>query len=822
MNKEVIDEFFNYAKDDELVVFIDKYYAFECSDKVAFSKRLSKLFKKYLSKKVKDLKETTDKEAIINDLTRINDTIMFLKEEQIKLLEKKVEPKIKEKVKKSNIQIKTKSGITKKERIKKKNNKEEKNKIIKKIIKAPKIKEEKIEKKVDVEIIEFFEYEKHDNIYEFQINFENWNYEDKDEAKKELLKLFKKYLNQSLNDKLSSETYEESKQAKDMCKRIKKIIAYLRVEKLDEIKKDLPKIKKKKEKKEKIYYYEEIEEQALEDLSKYYYSKALNIFLDNLKNKKADEYLIKQAKYIAYQTIEQDITDQDTINNLFMIKSIINDRIIKIPKENKGRKKLKEIRNLFDIVVCKFKSETNKYDPLCEIIEYFINNENYYLYLKKIVKNFPEIINIRYYNEHILIHILDTFIENYTKLIKNKESEYINKDYLKSIYLLFLNNPYLSISKEELDILDNKLNNFKKEVNNEITSSKRKQAVINDIEDMYTNNMYDKIYNSYDENNNYMSKRKAIKYVNEFNLENQMNAIYSNMVAICKSGKRENLIKEHIIMLNDNYYAYSIINQKGKKILKIHVLDLSSAIVKDSDLENYIYNQTITGNEIDPFIISMITMKKGKIYPTITYEFEITNESKKLKRIYLSKIKIKKKCTKVDPSLKSYVELTNKINLNDIDNDLKSVFNEKISEYLEDNNLPIAYSGIKQTDENEINVVLNDLSYLLSKLKKEDFMTIYRSIDSEIDEFHYDTKKIDNSDLDLLNPSNYVGILLEHIVREIIIEKKNSEEEKQRLIEKYKKQIDDLIAVMNYHTNYVNKDILKENKGRLVKRRRMY
>lgn len=836
MNREVVEKtdiFFSELKDDSLFDFVKKYEAFECVDRLAFNLKLQKLYKEYLREIVMYLHNIDKFDTIkLENIHRLKRIIEYLKEDKKEILISYKKEKIKmsdrehhiskpkktvkkETISKKDRKLKKQLGIEEKRK-----SKQKKEKKLKK--NYPSVFKEKEEKIIPKEIIEFFEIEKNDSLLEFKINYQNFNYENRFELNKILKKLYREYLNKNIIEVHLNDGEEFKEQSKEIIKKVKKIIRYLKREKRQLLNNNHQIIlkyvsKKGKDKPKKIYIDNKTLISFEDDLSNYPLNKAINIFKNALKYKKIDKNIIEQAKYLVYKCILEDI-DEEIINNIFSVNDCIKQRISKTSKEDKmTRKKLKDISILFDYVNYKYKKvEETKLDSLFYVVEYFLHNEDYFEYLKRLIDEIPYLVNLKYTSdikqEHILNYILDLFLENYKKMLFDKSSDYINKDYLKNIYMLFLRNKNLSMSKKELKQLDLKLMRFVKEVNASIDSSKRKNTVKIDIKDMYTDKMYlDLDY-------------ELMRDYDEYNLDSQMNAIVSKQKNMLRN--RVNLTNEYTVMFDSNYHAYSILNRHNKKILKIHVIDLYGIIVNYSDLNDYLYNLDLK-QEKDSFIMNCLSMQKGITYPTITYELEFSNEddyrSIKNFEIYASKIKINKKYKKLDNHLNFYFDIAHNSDIIDMDKKFETILNDEVIKYFKKNNLPFVYSGLTKKDEVEIQNILFDINHLLYKIDRKDFNIIYNTINNISGNMHYSVKPFDGIySLSIINPISYIGLTLQRIIHEIVINDKFSEKDKLKKVEKYKSELEDLVAKINYYNNYVDRDVLKENKGRLVKRRKMY
>lgn len=681
----------------------------------------------------------------------------------------------------------------------------------------------------------FFEYEKNDNIYEFKINYSNFK-KNKKILIEDLLYLQKLYKNFKKELILEIKKLDDNSQIEQIVEQISKInLIY------DYLQKELNKkkiSKKKKNNNEKKVVlnknfnlcdqrnnivHEELIDLFDSDLLENFSLESILINLAKyLKKGEINDNLVAISKEISEVLIEENLID----DQIYLVCDAIKYRLSNEPKENKEqRNKLKQIKKTFNLIIKEYnnKDDLVKHDYLFDIVDFFLSDEKYYLYLQKLLQEIPRTVNIEYLNdskekEHIIFHILNKFIYNYDKMLTNKNSNYINKDYLKSVYLLFTQNYLIKLTEQDKKRIDQKLLLFVKEVNNKLTSSKRQNAVKEDIRIMYSDKfmMYRKLF--------------VQKDVDIFKLESQMNSLSYNFDRSLKDMRRKDLTNEEIILLENGFHAYSLENLNEKTLLKIHVIDLYNIIVDYTSLDKEIFNQTLKGEKIDSFIINIIEMQEMKLLPTITYEIPIDQNGNYVKediKFYTSKIKIKNISNKINDNnllnlLKLYNKELNNITLNDIDKYFENILNDCVINYFESNNLPFIYSGKKKKDQFEFTEIMNKISYLLTRIEKDEFNKIYNIINSDIDRFHYSTKPFDGEyNLSIMNPIDYIGILNQRLLYELVMYNKNNLDEYNRVIKDYQKKYDEIVSIFNYYQDYVDVDVLKENSGKIKKIRKI-
>ena len=584
------------------------------------------------------------------------------------------------------------------------------------------------------------------------------------------------------------------------------------------------------------------------DIDGFEFTDVLYVLGDCIKHEDVNQYLLHYAREITTKLIDEEIKDDLVINAIYYVWDAIKYRLSTIPKnETDTRKIFKNIRQMFDFAIQNYQESEHvqQHDYLFNLINYFLGQEDCYLYLKKIVEVMPKVVNVRYTNiknkvsEHVVIYIIDQFIENYKIMLYHHKKDYINKDYLKSVYFLFTRCYMLYLTAEEKKLIDRKLSDFMKEVNKSITSSKRKYAVKEDLKDMYT----DKFYMN--------QKVNKLEYVDEYDLDNHLNSFFLSVRDTLKFSKnRVNCSKEMTFTLGSGYHAYSIKKEDDGFVLKVHVIDLYPLIPIPSLLSKYIFNQTATNSSIDNMIIRRINMKREETYPTITYEirfdengnYKDKNNRIKDLQVYLSKIKVNQKYSDYDliysnkenefklcmelykkSLIRSNGQSCNQYLLEDVENHFERILNQGVVEYFDQHQLPFIYSGVYHYSEKDSVYIMNNVGYILSRLDRKEFNQIHQALSGSVDSFHYSTEGFDGEyQLSIMNPLNYSGLLIQKELHELVLENRFSEDEYERIVKKFRNKFDEVVARLNYQLDYVDPNVLQNNKGKLVKVKQMF
>lgn len=556
-----------------------------------------------------------------------------------------------------------------------------------------------------------------------------------------------------------------------------------------------------------------------------------------IKNCQINNQVASYGRKISYSFFDEDFEiNDDILKGLYYILDCLKMRISNTNKESRERKLLKEIQREYHCLLQIYKKETRKVtNSYFSTIEYLMSNENNIITLKALINTIPDIVNTTYIKEdktveHIIFYIIEEFISNYKILIKNKKDKYINPNYLREIYFIFIRNYNISLTTEQKIEIDKKLSQFISYVNKYIKSPTRRLAVKMDLKPMYTSNIY---------SNN--RKYDSLKYVDNYQLDNDLNSLHNNLKYSLLDKERVDLTVDNNITFNNSPYCYSISKYYDKKILKVNVIDIYSIINGNKNLENYILNQTISKEEIDDMLIGITSMNESETYPTITYEITVDNNGnyKNLDNtfigfnIYKSKVKINKNYNNDDlidsddETLKPLKGLYNKLKVRNkfnyqgspvevLDKCFTNLLNEGIINFVKENNLPFIYSGYKNYD--MINII-NDLDYLLPKNNKEYICRINEELKKYENILTYSLAPFNGIyTLPINNPVSYQGLLIQEILNRLFI-KCNDTTEKEYLdtYEMLRNNIEIMIERVNSYNEYIDEDKLREEKGKLKK-----
>lgn len=567
-----------------------------------------------------------------------------------------------------------------------------------------------------------------------------------------------------------------------------------------------------------IKEYKEIYEIYFEELMSYLKNYDLNeIYKTNITN----------VLELLYE-LEKDgiINKEDVEAYLCYIIDILKNKIIKISKENqKLREGYKIIKNKIELLLEFYKKDNKKekHDYYYDILEILIESPKNYYVIEKLLNEMKEFVNANkrvrikkgynnkesetYYLKHILVTIVDKYIVNYKLELRGQTKEFINKNYYKKLYYLFIKNPYLEIDKTIIYKMLNdfvlsldKSNYLKKhkeeiteEVNfmiNEVIEEEKANVDVNVLEEIRYLNA--KVLNAKTPNRVRMDK-DYLETLEELyqsvlpkfeNISKESLKQIQKFLKISRRDRRNILLGCNTISCSkDHSYTISYY-EDGSYSFRLNTLDLYS-IIKDSKLEDYLLDSLDKQNKNILLDNKKLQIEEGKVLPTITYEVRIYQNGRigSLK-VYKSITEVEKEYNSIDTykedanlknliSIYKILSLDTKPNLDIqiIDNYFKEFFSKLIIYYCNTRarKIPIILRGKDSLDEEYYLKLHYDLCEIYSKLDRKSFEKIYNILKMNLEQNHYSL--VDNcyeGNYQIVLENNYVKYFNQKLISEYI------------------------------------------------------
>ena len=537
--------------------------------------------------------------------------------------------------------------------------------------------------------------------------------------------------------------------------------------------------------------------QELNDYSLYIQNK----ILENINNfSKEDIVLILDSLKYRISTYEKDSVEKILLKN--------------IQRDFKYLVKIVDVNN-------KIKTKEESY---FEIINYYIQNENIYL-LQELIRRKPEICNLKVENKHILFYILDLYLSNLILMFNDKKGKYINPHYLEQLYLTFTRSVNFRMKNEEKLEIESKLEEISNYVDNTLVKEKRKRYALNEIKEMHPNNFYKKV----DKTNDISVEEDYMVYT--------MQCIVNHCSDHASRIENNGVIPENAVVVGNR--AYSLKKQNDKIILKIHTLNCSSFIPRDSYMNRYFIQCICNDCLVDKFVKRAFDFRENEDYFTMTYnlEFNISGKFNNLKvtRNLIHIDKIYNTFYKKDEFVEEFEELYSKsicknggvYYLDDIfkkNEHFENILNNAYIKFIKDNRLPFIYRGYTKITDDEFNNDRNFLVQPLSSLSKSESTELLDILTNHIDKYHYSVYPIPNPnyDLNLLDNFNYLGVENLRMLNELYF---NSHRVNKMEIEKRKKlylaEYDKMVEYFNKHIDYIDNEKIKKYRGKMLIRRKL-
>ena len=559
-----------------------------------------------------------------------------------------------------------------------------------------------------------------------------------------------------------------------------------------------------------------------------YYSE--HIKENNISTDKSEIRIINKA---ISDKLQDNLYEEDTdiFDNLPYLFDAIKNKLASLEDKNNilvlaERDLLNETKKTFFSLYklnkeCSKKS-SNENKSYSKIIDYFLSTEFNYLELKSIVDKYPHIINTRYNGEHIVFHILDLYMDNFKNMLKKESC--INKDYLKEIYYLFTKNYSLNMSTIEKNQIDLKLKRFDAEIRKMIKKRYKANEVSREIDLLKSEYFYldQKFINQLNS-----------KQVDYDKLFRQVRKIANDYPTLLDEENRVDLTNEQSICLNGNVYSIEML-EDGMRF-KCHSLNLKSLVPVGSYLDIYLYNCLLEGIEPDRDISDSMLYKKGKNYPTITYDFKVSKIGivSDLK-IYPSKINITDKIGLLDYLPKNYISaykrISNQLGINmepkgikEVNDFFESVLNKLVASYMFEKRIPFIYAGSKFENLKDSASINNALIDCLKNLDKKELKTIKKLIEDANDPFHYSAKYFGDDGkykLNLVDPFNYLNLEYQRTVNYFVSDSYKMDcVEISNLKREKKKRNELLVQELNRTIKYVESETTLRGNSKFITNR---
>lgn len=539
-----------------------------------------------------------------------------------------------------------------------------------------------------------------------------------------------------------------------------------------------------------------------------------------------DEYLYLIIKYITDYNINCSFSlDDNLIIKLGEAKNVVTRQARKYLKKSHERKILNSNKKFIKSVIkSNVKAKEKDYDQRYEILKYFINDEDCFIYLKRIFSYDETLFNLRDKNKiHIFNNILAKYVEAYKKELKNQEKDYIHKEYYKRLIDLFVEKGVYKLEADDQKITDSILDEFESYLKN---SSFKRDSVLTALYSIRN------IFNI-DNRINYKQEITNEEQNGNYGLADQVNNLSQiQKLEIADEKRRKYDENYYTFMIETNNaesnFAYTIeLTQKGHIWLSIHTIDVACLIAENSILDKVLYNKMFSINEcFEKQVLNDLLLTTEDYRPCLTYRIELLGNGKVGNFEFLkSNVKLSEKLSKQefnnnsrDAKYNPFIQASYLINPQDDYSDLATriektyagLVNNVVGKYFQDNKLPFLYRNHLEQDSQKFVKIMSNLNYIFSKIPDEDFKFMYKSICDDINTAYYDTKNLGHNSLgleyksDIMTPLNsYLGIVAQRLVLDFVISHSNN--------------IDRLNAVasINYLKHYANE--VREEQRKNVK-----
>lgn len=553
----------------------------------------------------------------------------------------------------------------------------------------------------------------------------------------------------------------------------------------------------------------------------------METFRDIIRHYKINENIIKCAKDIIYRFDNELKNNKVYLEYFYSIIDSVKNRKQSFDKKNKKERMiLKKVLNIFK----EYKNEINyeldenkkEHSYMFNLVRSLLLSEDNYPIIKKLIDDYPNIVNSYSNGQHIIEYILELYFENYEKLLNGNSKNYIKIEYIKEVYYLFTRNVNLCVDSNIKDRINKQTFSFIRKLTNDknqkqiilddkivntifVKNDKKKKIIINE-----TMKLSAHYYNEYDE-------KYELKKLNEIQLENQINYIVTSDSNYRNRPNEINLLDEENIILKNGFVTYNYKSLSSSNILRVSVCDISNLIPEDTSIDSYIYNKMLEKSKLDQRILDRFKFKEGKESSAITFKLTL-DKNNRITDLYVYKSKIKPQ--NYNNSSEMYQMMIKTINSiikrNNYEIDslsenekieyvCKKIINKLFLELAEQKKIPIIFSGVEKIM--EINSdVYSDICSKCSKLPQEEARKIHSIISNNLGEFHYSDKKFDvigDFDLNLVGIPNYIFLENQRIIKSLLLNDLNLKPDQyDKLRKKINIKHDNLLIDLNTSINH--------------------
>lgn len=525
---------------------------------------------------------------------------------------------------------------------------------------------------------------------------------------------------------------------------------------------------------------------------------------------------------------ENRVNDEEYLSYLYSILDSIKYRRLIVDKEDKHT--LQILKNCSQIIkeflntkaISEFENDTTDYrfDIVCELL----TSEEFYPTLKKLVSDYPEIVNVRKGQKHILGFILNEYIDNYKKLLEKDLKQYKNIDYLREVYKLFSSSNNLYLTNFEKKNINIAIREFIIYVSKNVKNSKRKNHITKELKNLSTHHYYDE-------------KTLDLREVNGYSYDVQLNGIKASNSNHRERKSEVDLSKEYTIMLSNDYICYSFINNGKTKSLKIHTCDISNLIPRYKALDNYMYNCLMTGDELNNDILDALRFNINERVSAFTYEIIFNNANMVIEfKVYRSKIRPNVRINEEINNNKTYSRLkrlSNSIMINQnykytnlniigIEKVLHHLLNDTYLNSIRQRDIPYIFSETEVISPIGDITIYSNIKEIFNKLGREDFLKINDILSTTLEEFHYSDKPFaseDDYNLYLLGKPNYIMLQNQRIIKTLYMNELDLPIESYiREKKKFKIEYNNLLVDLNDIVGYMSVEDFDHKKRRVKKK----
>ena len=474
-----------------------------------------------------------------------------------------------------------------------------------------------------------------------------------------------------------------------------------------------------------------------------------------------------------------------------------------------------------------------------EVMQYLLENEVPYSYLRQLFLLNPALLEVEEDNQPVIFSVFEHYIESVKEELRNHKKYYIHKEYYYGFFRLLLENQSFPVTPLMLSELTKKKEAFVDYLTGRKYKESRKSEAIEQLDLLFQKKTENpdflveqaKDYLQYFHSANVYKQEERVNFTDEHlqNLRKRISCFQDEYYCQHQRYPEDMEIIDALslsvvdyqnasfgvtpVALTNPYVSYSVMSDRdGSTFFRISVLDLCYYVEEGSSLEQHIFENFCH------FPLRKQLPLTGDDIPTITYQVKIHANSKVGHFCAFPSISpVRKKFCDFshyrDKNLeKNLVSIYRKLSLDTstsvdgklLDDFFQNLMGNRIVQFFVQNDFPIILKGRDISEIEYLYSFQNGLGNVFSKMDKKDFQ-IYRTLLRQLqEETHYANTSFEKGDYQFfhLAPENGIDLFNQRMLLKSTNFSYFSEEKRNLVLKYYSDISTGLVSKANQEIGY--------------------